>query len=160
MGPLWVLGDFKGRRVNASPPFKTNSMSKDRRDIYLMERFHWSCIPGWLIGERQIKIGISNNTKRRQKENTRNMAGWFKTIYRREVPNAEKLETELHRHYKADKHPIKGNGGTEIFKLNNRQIRQVKNKAKGKQVNRQVGELQMLTALSLGIGFVYLLTHL
>ncbi len=101
-----------------------------RRYVYLMERTSqrtWSSI---VNGRREIKIGVSKNTKQRHRTVDLGIPGRVVILDQYKVDKASRVETELHKLFEAHNFTVKGakagSGSTEFFRLTNRQIRQAR----------------------------------
>lgn len=109
---------------------KKRRKKSQRRYVYLMERVtnrEWSSI---LEGKREIKIGIAKNTRLRNRSVDLGIPGKVIILDQYKVDQASKVEAHIHRIYKDYNFKVKGAkrgaGGTEFYKLSNRDIRQVK----------------------------------
>lgn len=101
-----------------------------RRYVYLMERVSnrdWDTV---FSGQREIKIGIAKDARRRRRTVDLGIPGKVIILDKYKVDKASRVETLLHNMFKDKNFKVKGAkrgaGGTEFFKLSNRDIRQVK----------------------------------
>ncbi len=127
------------------------------RNVYLMERIserEWSTILG---GRREIKIGVAKDSSERQKQVDRGIKGEIILLDEFKVDVATRIESELHKKYSHCKFRPKGAkrgaGGSEFFKLTNRQIREVKRELGGKERKRTRGSF--FWVLVGGSGLIY-----
>lgn len=128
--------------------------------IYLQLRLTWRNWVNWLVGIYEVKIGISKRPDLRIKQNTKNMSGWFFSLYKKQLPDALELEQSLHKVYADKNFKIKGNGGTEMFRLTSRDLRAIKRRIKerAEKTEKQVSEMQLLVFVVLWLAFIYILT--
>lgn len=129
------------------------------RYIYLMERVterEWSSI---LRGKREIKIGVAKNAEERLKQVDRGIKGKMILLDEFKVEKATTKEAKLHRDYKRfkfkPKGAKKGAGGTEFFKLSNKQLGEIKSSLIGYQNQRE----SSFFLLFLGLGSVIIILY-
>lgn len=97
------------------------------RFVYIMERRRFL---GFLRKTREIKVGVSNDPRRRRNEVEDGIPGRFviRKVYR--TPDAFKIEAEVHKNLKKfrfkPKGAKRGAGGSEFFRLTPAQIRDLR----------------------------------
>lgn len=98
-----------------------------KRTVYLMERTTNREADTVTRGLREIKIGVANDSIRRNKEVDRGIPGDVRILDEFVFPDATRIESALHRLFLDWKFiprgAKKGAGGTEFHKLSDAQVR-------------------------------------
>lgn len=83
-----------------------------------------------MTGRREIKIGISKRPRKRRQSVDAGIKGRVILLCEYKVKQASKVERDLHNRFEDWHMPIrdakKGAGGTEFYRLSNRQVRRAK----------------------------------
>lgn len=119
------------------PRWKKRNRKPKRRFVYLMERIRGRTWKTIFLGLREIKIGVSIDVEKRLKEVNRSIKGKTILIYKVKVNKATTVESFLHRQYGRHNFKLDGDGGTEFFRLNRKQINNIKRFLTKKNVQKE-----------------------
>lgn len=105
-----------------------------RKFVYIMERTSNRSLWAMMTFQKEIKIGIANDSERRRREVDNAIKGDIKLILQKEFDNARAVETELHEKFKDSRFRMKGGAGggcTEWFYLSANEYQKLMRLIKG-----------------------------